>query len=308
MKITKTFKSFIFGIVGFGVLIAGWLALSASVFAQGVTMSPMNQKVVAAPGDSYSSSFVISNPGTNTDPFNYSLEIKSFYVDENYNTIFDEPASYNEITEWITLDVPLSGTIAPNQYAEINFTVNVPEDAPAGGQYAAIVATVEDTSAGAGMSISEHQAVAQIIFAEITGETVKQGEILDATLPGFLLQGNITASSTIKNTGNVHGTATYTLKITPIFGGAAVFDNTDAPETHIIVPDRTLYSETTWTGTPAIGMFNAVYTVEFEGVKTEVSKLIIICPVWLMFLIVLAVAALIIWLVVRSVGHKRVGF
>ena len=293
-------------ITSFIATILAAIAIHVPAYAESITMSPMNQRVVITPGDSYSSSFTISNPGTATTPINYDLAIQSFYVDENYNSVFGEPGKFSEITEWITIDSPESGSLAPNEAHEINFTIHVPEDAPSGGQYAAIIASIKSPETVSGTSIQELPSVAHIIFAEITGETIKQGEITGAEVPSFLLSGNITASSTIKNTGNVHGTATYTLKVTPAFGGDDIYNNEENPEIRTIVPDRTFYNEITVDKTPTMGLFNVVYTVSFEGVTTEVSKLVIICPIWLLFILALVIIGIIISIIFfLRAGHRR---
>ena len=282
------------------------LIAPASAFAdtQGFTMSPMQQKIVINPGDSFTSSVKISNPGLNDKNVSYTITVEPFYVDNDYKTIFTEDGmSYNQIVKWITVDSPLTGTLTPNESTEIHYTINVPSDAPAGGQYAAIVATASANDPNTSMSIQERQAIAHTIFAEITGKTIRQGEILDASVPSFLTSGDIIGSSTIRNTGNVHGNATYTMQISSVFGGGIVYSNVDDPEIRTIVPDRTLTNEITWNGTPPIGLFNVTYTAQFEGVTKEVSKLVIICPVYLIILIIVAVAALIIWLIFR-ISHS----
>lgn len=263
--------------------------------SMGFSMSPLKENMILSPGDTYSSSFTIFNPATNAKDFPYEISISPFYVDENYTNIFTAEGNYSEITEWITIDSPLEGTLVPNQSAEIYFTVNVPVNAPAGGQYAAIVVTSagatnegENTSA-----VIERTAIAHTIFAEITGETVISGEVTDVNVPSFMLSGEISGEATIKNTGNVHGEATYTLQVFS-FSGEEIYSNAETPDTHDVLPNRTYYHKTSWKDTPGMGIFNVKYTVDFEGSTTLVEKLVIICPIWLLFIVIAIIIAIIV--------------
>lgn len=295
------------------VALAGLSAVAPVAMAEdnnmvGFSMSPMDQKIVLEPGDSYTSSLRIHNPGTHTTDVDYEISVEPFYVDENYTTIFENVGNRGMMTDWITIDSPETGTLKPNETAEIVFTINVPADAPAGGQYATVLASSRSKGqSGDGISpmIDEVRRIGHLIYAEVAGDTIRQGEIIDANVPAFLLSGNIEGTSAIKNTGNVHSTATYKLQVFPLFSDEEVYTNVENPETHTILPDRTLYNETEWEKTPSVGIFNVVYTVEFEGVTTQVSKMVIACPVWLLFLIIFVIVAIIIWLVMRVRGRSK---
>lgn len=291
----------------FAVLFAGVFVGTPAVMAEGdntvgFSMSPMDQKIVLEPGDSYTSSLRIHNPGDHSTDVTYEVSVEPFYVNDGYSTIFENVNGRGEMANWITIDSPTTGTLKPNETAEISFTINVPENAPAGGQYATVLAssrTKGQSGDGINPMIDEVRRIGHLIFAEVAGNTVRQGEIVDANVPSFLLSGNIAGTSSIKNTGNVHGTATYKLQVFPLFSNEEVYTNVENPETHTILPDRTYYNETAWDKTPDIGIFNVKYTVEFEGVTTEVSKMVIKCPIWLLFIIFFVIAVIIIWIVMR---------
>ena len=294
-------------IVGVIALVLGGTITQNNAHADtGVTLSPLNQQIVVNPGEVYEGSFRVSNQAKNTEAFNYEITVEPFYVDENYDIYYANNGDYNQIVDWITID-KTSGTVAPNETQDIHYYVDVPDNAPAGGQYAAIKVTTtnKDTSLENGVNIDVRFGSAYILYAEVSGVTERSGEITAVAIPSFMFEGNIKGTSFVKNTGNVHGVAVYTLQVFPLFSDEEIYTNTEEPTKQTILPGRTLYSETIWNNTPGLGIFNVIYTVEFEGVTAQVSKLVIKCPIWLLFLVIFAIAALIIWLVMRAKSRKR---
>lgn len=294
-------------ICGLAVAVLSVIGIAGTAFADvSISMSPLTQKLVLQPGESYEGSFKVIDQASNDEELSFVMSVEPFSADDDYNLIFENNGDYNQMVDWITLD-KYDGTISPNDSMAIHFTINVPENAPAGGQYAAIKATTVNkdgtemtTTDETGASVKVEYGVAYTIYAEIAGETVRSGEIIDVNVPSFLLSGNITGSASVKNTGNVHADATYKLQIFPLFSDEEIYTNEENPETHTVLPDKTRYEEIAWEQTPDIGIFNVKYTVEFEGQTAEVAKMVIKCPVWLLFIIFFVIAAVIIWIIVRS--------
>lgn len=277
----------------------------------GLTVAPMNQSIIIDPGDSYETSFRMSNPSSSTQETYYKIEVEPFYTNENGEITYSAEADHGEIVKWVTFNIPTEGKLEPNDTKEVMFTIDVPKNAPAGGQYMSILVTASgkptddnnnltDTEGDkSAATIKEVKKMAHLVYAEIAGSSNKKGEIYDMSLPSFLLSGNITGSATVKNTGNVHGDAKYTLQVFPLFSSEEIYTNEEDPATFTVLPDRQAFKEVSWEQTPGIGIFNATFTVEFEGKTEQISKLIIICPVWLLFLIIFIIFAIIIWIVLR---------
>lgn len=269
----------------------------------GLGVSPMNESIILNPGDNYKGSFTISNAASNTTSIAFEVVPTAFYVDENYESYYGIRDDSNQILDWITLDTP-DGILAPNSSTSVFYEINVPQDAPAGGQYLSLMVSTKNQSddnndGSVGINIKQIMSISHIIYAEVTGETIKSGEISGSSLSSFLFSGKITGSSTVRNTGNVHGEAKYTLQVFPLFSNEEIYTNVEKPQTYTILPNRSRYVETTWEDTPSIGIFNVIYTVEFEGATQQISKMVIVCPIWLLFIIIFVIMAIIIFIVMK---------
>ena len=261
--------------------------------SRGLTVAPMNEKVILNPGESFQSSFKVSNPVDSTSATSYELAVEPFYMKNGGEVVSDEnevEKEYTQMKDWIKFDVPTKGKLEPNEVAEIMFTINVPKTAPAGGQYAMISVTSardkdnnDDSNSGSNSkdsktSINEVTSIGHLIYAEVTGNTIKKGEISDV---------------------NVHGTAKYSLQVFPLFSNEEVYTNEEEPGSRTILPNRDYYAEIAWDDTPMMGIYNVVFKVEFEGETQEIKKMVIKMPVWMIFLIIFVIAFLIIWITMK---------
>lgn len=290
---------------------ASLLALSLAIFTTTPThaigqfaLSPMYQQITLTPGETYVGNFEVINPGDNTIDFVYTVSVEPFSVEGLDDLSFTANGDYNQIVDWIQLS-RTEGVIAPNDTQEVRFTISVPENAAAGGQYAAILVTSEEYRLdNTQVDLREKYEASHLIYAEVAGETVRKGNIAEASVPGFLLSGNITGSATITNEGNVHSDAVHTLQVFPFFSKEEVYTNEENPKNTWIMPGNTAYTSLAWEETPTMGVFHVIYKVEFEGVESTVDKMVIICPLWLLF-IILAIVALIIISILTGKKEKK---
>ena len=279
-----------------------------------MTVSPPYQKVILTPGQTYKNALVVSNASGSTMDLKYSVDVGSFSQHSNEESKDDygsvdhvSVSSYNQITNWIKIEKE-SGSIAPGDKTEIVYTIDVPEDAPAGGQYATIL-VVDESSAGApddaNIEIDQKFQFASIIYAEEAGKTRQEGVISENTVPGFLLNGPITTSSMVKNNGNVHTDAEYTLQVWPLFSNEEICTNEEEPETSLILPETERYHAQSCE-LPSVGIFKVKQVVKIFGETSTVERTVIVCPLWLLFIIIFAIFAIILWIFSRVKKRKGV--
>ena len=268
------------------------------------SVSPMNQKISLSPGERYYGTFKVSNPADNKVSFYYEIGISPFTVNNDYQIVYENNGDYNQILDWLTIENK-EGVLNPNSTNIIQFYIDVPEDAPAGGQYAAIVVkSVGGSSEENGVNIQAEYSIAHILYAEVAGETVRKGTINSADVSSFLFSGNITGTASITNGGNVHSDGNYKLQVFPLFSDEELYTNEEDPTTNTILPNATRVTSISWDATPSIGIFHVIYNVEFEGVNQKVDKMVIVCPLWLLFVIV-AIIFLIIFKILSGKKEKK---
>ena len=279
MKQYTKHKLFILGALAVlaGALLTNIKNCSAAVE---LSFSPMRQYKVLVPGTTDDLTVTLAVPAAADGPAPYELEVRPFYVDDDNVTHFEAKEDYSQIVNWIKIpEDDVKGVLQPNEHKEINCTITVPANAPAGGQYAAIIIKTHDNTDS---DIQQNYQMAHPIFAEVAGETIRQGEIKSLEVPSILLGGKISGSATVKNLGNVHSNVKHTLKVFPLFGDEEYYTNEEEPQENVVMPGATRYSYVSWDDTPYFGIFRVEYTVEFEGVKNEMNKIVIACPLYLL--------------------------
>ncbi|MBR0372847.1 hypothetical protein IJH72_02835 [Candidatus Saccharibacteria bacterium] len=299
--------------IGFGFLsIMNGINVMAEDVDSSLTVSPPNQEIILMPGETYEGTIVVSNSNEAKNDLDYSVSIGSFSQKQNndsiddYGTVDTEAiTSYNQMMEWITLGKE-SGTVAPNQSDSIPFVITVPSDAPAGGQYATILVQ-DDSSQGdpeGNVKIESKTRIASIIYAEVTGETKEVGSISENNVPSFLFTNKLSATSVVRNDGNVHTNAKYILQVWPLFGDEEICTNEEKPSESLVMPETEKFHAEEC-DLPSIGIFRAKQTVKIFGEESVLEKTVVVCPLWLLFLIIFAIILIVMWLIMKSRTRKK---
>ncbi len=170
-------------------------------------LSPARQDVGnLKPGETYTGTIKVQNTGKN--PFNYRMSISPYTViDEMYTQDYDQSNQYTDIVEWIEFSKE-TGSLEPNTQDEITFTIKVPADVPAGGQYAILMAEiVNDENTNQSSGVAAIRRVGMLLYSNVYGSTRKTGSIIENKVPSILFNPPVTATSIVENTGNTHATA-----------------------------------------------------------------------------------------------------
>lgn len=272
------------------------------------TVLPMSQRFYLEPGKTYSGKLSVINPADATEDFVYNVSVSPYSVTgDDYTADLVTTTNRTQIINWIKISEP-SGKIKPNETKEVEFTITVPENAPAGGQYATIaVSSNESNSNTEGVAVNNIFELASLVHATVAGETVHGGEILENNVPGFVVSTPITLSALISNTGNVHEDATFLISISNVFTGEVILptDENEGQYNELIMPETTREIKREVGNLPALGIINIKQMIYYQGEVSEISRNVVICPIWFMILVCLTFVAIVAAIVGLVRKHKK---
>lgn len=276
--------------------------------ASWIQVSPVSARVILKPGSELDYSIIVSNVGS--DAFNFSVYAAPYtIVDEDYNVSFASETNRSQIVRWIkfinddgSLVDTYKGSVAAGAKKTVNYRVTVPNDIPAGGQYATIFAQTEPSAAESNTSgIKTVSRIGMVVYGRTEGETDESAEITDYHMPGFQTGGPVKASSVVKNSGNTDIEARYSYTVNSILGGELFKDEV----AYNILPDTSRRQESVWESTPPMGIFRATYKVEVLGEIREETHLLVILPVYMIVIAIILLTVLTIWIIMLVRKRKE---
>lgn len=260
------------------------------------------------PGSSTAGSFLVRNAGT--ESFNFTVSVAPYSVSgQNYDADFSTVSKYTELTDWVNLPTK-EGHVEPDQSVEVSYSINIPDNAPGGAENAAIIVTMEKPN-NANSGVQAEQRVAYLLYSNITGETIESANVTSNQIPSLVFNSPLTATSTVQNSGNVYGIARYLLEVRNVFGGRLVYTNQEEDSNgdviilgQYIFPETERYNEVSWDEAPLVGLYRVTQRITIYDETSEITKLVLVCPIWLLILSIVAVAFLIFY-IIRRIALSR---
>lgn len=252
---------------------------------RGLSITPVRQLQKGQPGKVSDGSFTIAN--LTQKPMQVSLSVQSFSVtDYAYDFRFSLPPDNN----WLILGQTLV-TLAPNQSQKIPYSIAVPANSPAGGQYYTIFASTSRDS-----GLKEQVQVGSLVYFTVDGKLIKTHERLDSKIPHITFAPKVSTEQTIKNTGNVHYLANFSLEPKGLFSSGV-----PGSSSHLLMPGRTrtITTSTSLPFLPGIYALDSSLSTDTTALETNRSYILYVPP-WS-----IALAILVGWWLVRLYLRKR---
>ena len=251
------------------------------------------------PGQQYDGTVKVTNIGGK--PFDFKVYASPYGVqDLTYENSFEARGDFNQIVHWISFDQEEYLGLEPKATIEVPYHINIPADPPGGAQYAVIFYETinQDESAGVIQTINR---LGHTIFAEVNGDTKKEGEVVSLNQRGLIFEPPLGSTFVIKNTGNVDFTAIHKLTVESVFGEKLYEDTKD----YLMIAESSREAEHSWGEAPIIGLFKVTNEVRLlDEVRYDQTKLVLMAPIWLIIIVIAAIIVLVV-LIIQKILKSR---
>lgn len=282
--------------------IFGVMPASAEEYKTYLLVSPGSMDLgYLDPGKTYEADFKVKNIGT--ENLNYRVYATPYYEEgEKGDKVYNVTNNYTYLSEWVTFN-KTEGTLKPQDSETITYRIKVPANTAGGSQNAAIMVETADSTDDTKV-VSAAGRVAMIVLSHINGDTNACGKIVDKNIPSLLLNPPITASGRVENCGNLDLNVKYVMEVYPLFSNEALYTNEENPTMLATLPETRRYTSLEWEGTPSFGLYRVKLTVTYNGNTETAEKIVLVCPLWLIVLVIVFIGAVIFWLVSRNRARK----
>ena len=263
------------------------------------SITPLKQEISLGAGDKVDLEITIFNLGD--EVMETSLVPEPLSVEgENYDLNLSTMTNRTKIVDWIKFPEGSRFSVPVGESVTVPFRVEVPEDAPSGGQYAVLAAQFWSNNIDSS-HLATVGAIAMRLYAQIAGENVIEGKILSNEIPAIVIGDGFTAHFEAENTGNLDFYVNDTFRVVDFFSHKILYDDAETAEPSVMFPETTRFLTNEWQG---VGIYNVTQNVSLLDETSEQTGTVIVIPVWLVVVFGLAVVAGI-WGIIWKITKKK---
>lgn len=295
--------------LGLGFLTAPVAALEAGDIVMSV--SPSEQDLELKPGSTHNGSVTVTNVGRL--PFELKASVSPFRVaNDDYTPDYTTDTSFTRLSNWIKLEKD-TYHIEPGKKVDINFEVVVPEGVAGGGQYAAIMLQ-SDSGIKEDSAVNINARIAAVLYGHVNGGEVRtEGELVDHSLPSFMFNENFAVSQTVRNSGNTDFKVAQKLTVTNFFTNEDIIHPDSISEDgqtlgysiYTVLPGTSRTGILNWHDAPKLGLFRVTQEISFLDKEYVFTQLVLICPTWLLVVVIAFIIVLIFSLIIKIKNKHR---
>lgn len=244
-----------------------------------------------------------------TGPVRFRVYMTPYVVkgEENELSFADDDNSPRaQLVKWVTVQnkdgeyvTETEFAAEPGESVKIPYRVVVPEEMPAGSQYAVIWAQIINDGSGGGIETVGQ--VGAVLSARSSEGILETAEISEYDFTKFTFGGPLHASATVTNTGNVDFPVNYTYTAKTLFG-KELYKKEDFTAAY---PETTYHINLDWEETPFLGIFQVEWKVVAADIDRTESAVVVIMPIIVMIVMILLLTVIIVWIIIISRKRKE---
>lgn len=218
----------------------------------GMTITPVKIYLTVDKGETEDSSVTAINP--NDFPIEIKTEIEDFIpsVSPGDITFIPNSEGVTSLVDWLKIEKDVF-SLGPKERKKVPFKIEIPEDASAGGHYAAIFfKAIPDQAEDTTLQVSGRVGV--LVIITVPGEIIQTGEITEFNGPKLASRGPIEFTALFRNTGTAHYQPEGTIEITNLIGKKTLLE---MPK-ETVLPQGSKNIKTVWDAKYLFGRYGAL--------------------------------------------------
>jgi hypothetical protein len=260
-------------------------AATNDISNRGLYISPLRSYLSVNAGDSLVRSFRVAN--LTEKPMTVTTSLEAFSVaDFAYDYQFSKPKN-----DWIEL-VDKQFTLKPLEGREVPYRLNIPKNAPAGGQYYTLYASTDLGDTGLEGTVR----AATLLYLTVNGTLTRTSQIVKSSLFPIVVGTQIPYSLDVKNTGNIHYFAYFSAKVDGLF-----YHREPTGTSQLLMPDKIRQIKNTIPSPFIPGVYKVTYGYSpDQGDAVYKTSYVVVLPPWFVIL-----ATIIAVIVIRITARRR---